>query len=61
MDLFAATAHFERVPISGGEALYLPHLDLAEPAEEILRKLISVTPWRQENVVVWEKNTLSHG
>ena len=55
MDLFAATARLERLPLADAEVFYLPALKLGQAYECILHELITNVPWRHENVVVWGK------
>ena len=54
-DLFSAADHFQMVPMPDAEVYYLRNLELAHSHDQILRKLIADTPWRQENVLVWAK------
>jgi alkylated DNA repair dioxygenase AlkB len=54
-DLFPATEGLEHIPMEDAEVYYLRQLPLADPASAIKRHLISETPWRAENIVVWGK------
>jgi alkylated DNA repair dioxygenase AlkB len=53
LDLFEPSGAFERVRMPDADVLYLPHLDLGEPATQILRRLIAEVEWRSEEVVMW--------
>jgi alkylated DNA repair dioxygenase AlkB len=55
LELFAAGAHLERIPMQDADVLYLPHLELAQPDALLLQQLIAEVPWRSEHVVVWGK------
>jgi alkylated DNA repair dioxygenase AlkB len=53
--LFQATDRLERIPMPDADVSYLNDLDLGLPPEVALHRLIADVPWRQENVVVWNK------
>jgi len=53
--LFPATDRLERIPMPDADVSYLNDLDLGLPPEVALHRLIADVPWRQENVVVWNK------
>ena len=53
--LFQATDRLERIPMPDADVSYLNDLDLGLPLEVALHRLIADVPWRQENVVVWNK------
>jgi alkylated DNA repair dioxygenase AlkB len=52
-NLFAASAGFERIPMPDADVSYLEHLPLAQPHDEMLRRLISEIAWRSEEVAMW--------
>ena len=51
-DLLFSTGTLEKVPLPDADVYYLDNIELGSSAEEILRRLISDTPWRQESVIV---------
>jgi alkylated DNA repair dioxygenase AlkB len=53
--LFQATDRLERIPMPDADVSYLNDLDLGLPLEVALHRLIADVPWRQENIVVWNK------
>lgn len=53
--LFAAGDRLERIPMPDAEVYYLENLELGRRHDAILRQLIADVPWRQENIVVWNK------
>ena len=53
--LFQATDRLERIPMPDADVSYLNDLDLGLPPEVALHRLIADVPWRQENIVVWNK------
>jgi len=53
--LFPATDRLERIPMPDADVSYLSDLDLGLPLEVALHRLIADVPWRQENIVVWNK------
>ncbi|WP_298926063.1 alpha-ketoglutarate-dependent dioxygenase AlkB [uncultured Ramlibacter sp.] len=54
-DMFRDAAGFERVPLEGANVqLWIDFLP-RERANSLLQELITVTPWRAEEVVVWGK------
>jgi alkylated DNA repair dioxygenase AlkB len=55
-DLFVAGSVFERIPMPDAELSYLDRLALAQPAAQILERLIAETPWRAEDVVMWGRH-----
>lgn len=54
-DLFSEVASLSALPIQDAEVYYLEQFPLEEVPLTIMRRLISETPWRAENVVVWGK------
>ena len=54
-DLFRSTAHLQPIPIPDADIYYLPTLTLPRTPDEILHHLIANTPWRQDNITVWNK------
>lgn len=53
--MFRDAAGFERVPLEGADVqLWIDFLP-RHRANDLLRELIEVTPWRSEEVVVWGK------
>jgi alkylated DNA repair dioxygenase AlkB len=52
-DLFAAGAGFEQIPMPDADVFYLDRLALAQPATQIVERLIAEIPWRSEEVVMW--------
>jgi len=55
LGLFQTNARLERIPMPDADVSYLNDLDLGLPPEVALHRLIADVPWRQENVVVWNK------
>jgi alkylated DNA repair dioxygenase AlkB len=54
-DLFPPTIHLQPLPIPDSDICYLPTLDLPRTPDEILHHLITHTPWRQDEITVWNK------
>lgn len=55
-DLFSESgAILERIPLQDADVWYQPHLELGRTADAIMQELISTTPWRAENIVIWGK------
>jgi len=54
-NLFDAMARLERISIPDANVSYLECVELGEPPEILLSRLIDETPWRQEAVRVWGK------
>lgn len=44
---------WKRIPLLGGEVLYLDRLELAQADDELLRRLVDEVSWRSEEVVMW--------
>jgi alkylated DNA repair dioxygenase AlkB len=57
-DLFSTSALLERIPMQDAEVLYLPHLELGQPAAVLTQKLIAEVPWRAGHVVLWGKTMI---
>jgi alkylated DNA repair dioxygenase AlkB len=55
-DLLVAGSTFKRIPMPDAELSYLDRLALAEPAAQILERLIAEIPWRAEDVVMWGRH-----
>lgn len=55
LDLFGAGSSLERLSIEGAEISFAQQIDLGEPADVLLRKLIEETPWRHEAVTIYGK------
>jgi alkylated DNA repair dioxygenase AlkB len=53
--LFSSDAAFERLTVPHAELYLLRTLDLGSPADDVLQRLITETPWRHESVTVWGK------
>lgn len=58
MDLFASPAALTPIPVEDGELAFLPQLPLPWPNDEVLRRLVDETAWREETVVVYGKRHL---
>jgi alkylated DNA repair dioxygenase AlkB len=58
LDLFDSSATLASIPIEDGELSFLPQLPLPLPNDEVLRRLIAETQWREESVVVYGKRHL---
>ena len=54
-NLFTPTTHLQPLPIPDAEIYYLPTLDLGRSPDEIMHHLIAHTPWRQDEITVWNK------
>jgi alkylated DNA repair dioxygenase AlkB len=54
--LFAAQERFESIALPDGEVYYLSRLPLGETPDKVMRRLIDEVPWRNENIVVWNKS-----
>jgi alkylated DNA repair dioxygenase AlkB len=54
-DLFSEGNSLNALPMQDAEVYYLEKLALKEAPLAIMQRLISETPWRAENVVVWGK------
>jgi len=55
-DLFTSTTnHLQPIQIPDADIYYLPNLDLRLTPDEILHHLIANTPWRQDEITVWNK------
>ena len=56
-DLFTSTNHLQPLPIPDAAVYYLPTLDLPGTLdhEKIMHHLIAHTPWRQDEILVWNK------
>jgi alkylated DNA repair dioxygenase AlkB len=58
LDLFASSATLTPIPLEDGELALLHQLPLPLPNDEILRRLVDETAWREETVVVYGKRHL---
>jgi alkylated DNA repair dioxygenase AlkB len=58
LDLFASSATLTPIPVEDGELALLHQLPLPLPNDEILRRLVDETAWREETVVVYGKRHL---
>jgi alkylated DNA repair dioxygenase AlkB len=58
MDLFSTVNQLTLIPVEDGELAFLPQLPLAFPNEEVLRRLLDETAWREEMITVWGKRHL---
>ena len=54
-DALTSTNHLQPIPIPDAEIYYLPTLDLGATPDTLMRRLIAATPWRQDDIVVWNK------
>jgi alkylated DNA repair dioxygenase AlkB len=54
-DLFGGSAELERLPMQDAEVWFASKIELPDPADEILHRLIDGVPWRAEQVTVWGK------
>jgi alkylated DNA repair dioxygenase AlkB len=54
-DLFPPTNHLDPLPIPDAEIYYLPALDLPHTPDTLMHQLIAATPWRHDEIVVWNK------
>jgi alkylated DNA repair dioxygenase AlkB len=58
VNLFDSSATLVPIPIEDGELWFLPQLPLPLANDEILRRLVDETAWRQDTVVVYGKRHL---
>lgn len=58
LDLFASEPTLERLEIEDAEVSFARHVDLGEPADEVLRELMEGTTWRHEAVTIYGKKHL---
>ncbi len=58
MDLFTSATTLIPIPIRDGELAFLAQLPLPWPNDEVLRRLIVETNWREETVLVYGKRHL---
>ncbi|QGZ40503.1 alkylated DNA repair dioxygenase AlkB [Pseudoduganella flava] len=58
MDLFDAEPTLQPIPVEDGELAFLPQLPLALPNDEVLRRLLDETAWRQESIILYGKPVL---
>jgi alkylated DNA repair dioxygenase AlkB len=58
LDLFASSATLTPIPLEDGELALLHQLPLPLPNDEILRRLVDETAWREETVVIYGKRHL---
>ena len=54
-NLFASINALEPIPIPDADIYYLPTLDLKRTPDELLHHLVADTPWRQDQIIVWNK------
>ncbi|MFZ6745213.1 alpha-ketoglutarate-dependent dioxygenase AlkB family protein [Undibacterium sp. JH2W] len=54
-DLFSSETELERLPIPDAEVYYLSKLQLDSEPMDILSRLTSNIPWREEKITVWGK------
>src|SRR5215470_18200137 len=52
---YQENALLQRIAVTNAEVYYLRDCVPAANRDAMLRRLISDTPWRQENIVVWGK------
>jgi len=52
-DLFVAGARFARIPMPDADVFYLGCLPLAQPAKQVLQRLIAEILWQSEEVMMW--------
>jgi alkylated DNA repair dioxygenase AlkB len=52
-DSLAPSSAFERIRMPDAAVLYLAHMPLAQPAAQLLERLVAIVPWRCEEVVMW--------
>ena len=57
-DLFSKRERLERLPVKDAEVYFLRYLELDQPAEAIMHRLIAEVPWRAEQIVTWGKTFL---
>lgn len=55
MDLFAADATLQPIPIDDGELAFLPQLPLTLPNDAVLRRLLDEIAWREETIYLFGK------
>ncbi len=54
-DLFGTGTNLERLNVEDADISFAPNFPLPESAEDLLKALITTTPWRSESVTVWGK------
>lgn len=54
-DLFRNAPELERFTVADGDISFAPSIELHKDREELLRELITDTPWRHESVTIWGK------
>ncbi|TFW27269.1 alpha-ketoglutarate-dependent dioxygenase AlkB family protein [Duganella callida] len=55
MDLFADDTRLNPIPIEDGELWFQQRLALDLPPDEVMRRLLAETDWREEQIQVWGK------
>jgi alkylated DNA repair dioxygenase AlkB len=58
LDLFDSSATLSPIPVEDGELSFLAQLPLPLENDEILRRLIAETAWREETIAVYGKRHL---